>query len=310
VTTAATALDLTLLAVAVAALWLGAQRFVESAARIARRLGLSELVIGLTIVAVGTSAPEAAVTLDAAVTGRPTIAVANVIGSNLFNLGLVLGLVAVVRTVAGSRSLVRRDGAVVVLGTLALAVLVRDGTVGRLEGVALLAGFLGYLALLFRGARGKGRPTAGSHTSSIPAPVWLVVGFVLIVGGANLLVASAADLARVLGASEFLIGETVVAVGTSTPEVAASVAAAREGLGDIAAGNLVGSSVFNVLGVLGLAAVVVPLPAGTEAASSLVWLSGLTVLAVALLATGRELSRVEGAVLAAVTLVKWAIDLL
>jgi cation:H+ antiporter len=302
--------DVCLLAAAVLALWVGAERFVANAARLARRVGVSELVVGLTVVALGTSAPEAAVTVDAAVTGRPTLALANVVGSNVFNLGLVLGAVAAFRTVAGRRSLVRRDGVAVVLATGVLLAAGADGAVGPADGLLLLGGFGLYLAVLFWSADRSETPTAEPGRQRFPPSVWAVLGLALVVGGANPLVSSAADPARLLGASEWLVGETVVAVGTSVPELVASVAAARQGLGDIAAGNLVGSSIFNALGVLGLAAVLVPLPVGSEASAGLVWLAGLTLLAVALLATGRRLSRVEGGALVAAALGKWVIDLL
>jgi cation:H+ antiporter len=308
----AVVVDLSLVAVAVLALWVGAGRFVESAAVLARRVGLSELVIGLTVVSVGTSAPEAAVTLDATLRGSGTIALANVVGSNFFNLGLVLGLVAVVRSVAGSTALVRRDGLAVLGATVALLLVVRDGAVTQLEGALLFAAFVGYLLVVWAGERetAVAVPPARSASTTLPAPVWLVLGLALVVGGANLLVDSASDLALLVGASEWLVGETVVAIGTSAPELATSVAAARGGLGDIAAGNLVGSSIFNLLGVLGLAAALVPLPAGGEAEASLLWLTLLTAAAVALLATGRELTGPEGALLAALALAKWVTDLL
>lgn len=312
VTSVSVVIDVCLLVVAVIVLWVGAQRFVESAARLARRVGLSELVVGLSVVALGTSAPEAAVTVDAAVTGRPTIALANVVGSNVFNLGLVLGGVALFRPIVGRRALVRRDGVVAILATVGLVAVGGSGTVGRAEGALLLGAFLAYLGLLFRGADRTAVPTPAPDPGPqrLPAAVWVVVGLALVVGGANLLVSSAADLARLLGASEWLVGETVVAVGTSAPEVAAAAAAAREGLADIAAGNLVGSCIFNALGVLGLAAVLVPLPVGGEASLALLWLVGLTVVAVGLLATGRRISRAEGGALVAANLAKWLIDLL
>jgi cation:H+ antiporter len=308
----AVVVDVCLLVTGVAALWVGAQRFVDSAARLARRAGISELVVGLSVVALGTSAPEAAVTVDAAVTGRPTIALANVVGSNVFNLGLILGGVALLAPVVGRRKLLRRDGTAAVLATLALLAVGADGTVSGVEGGLLLAGFLAYLAVLFGSADRSGTPTpaAGASSSRLPAPVWVVVGLALVVGGANLLVASAADLARLLGASEWLVGETVVAVGTSAPEVAAALAATREGLADIVAGNLVGSCIFNALGVLGVAAVLVELPVTGEASFALLWLTGLTVVAVGLLATGRRLSRPEGSALVVANLAKWLLDLL
>ncbi|RXK46989.1 sodium:calcium antiporter [Halorientalis pallida] len=306
---AAVALDLLVVAVAVAALWYGGLRFVDSASTLARRLGVSDLVIGLTVVGFGTSLPEFAVTVDAAVVGRADIAVANVVGSNLLNLGLVLGAVALFGSVAASRTLVRRDGGVVVASTVLGGLVCWDLTVTRLEAGGLFLAFLTYLlVVVVRDSGGEAKREAAGG-AMLRTALTAVVGLALIVGGANLLVGAAADLARVAGLSEWVIGETVVAFGTSTPEFVASLAAARRGLGDVAAGNLLGSSVFNLLGVLGLAGLVVPLSVAPAAATSLVWLLGLSALAVVLLATGGGLSRGEGVPLVLVAVAKWVVDL-
>ncbi|WP_336000267.1 calcium/sodium antiporter [Halorientalis halophila] len=306
---AAVALDLLLVAAAVVALWYGGLRFVESASALARRLGVSDLVIGLTVVGFGTSLPEFAVTLDAAVVGRADIAVGNVVGSNVFNLGLVLGAVALFGSVTVSRTLVRRDGSAVVASTVLAGLVCWDLTVTRLEAGLLFAAFLSYLLLVVI-REVQGEPAAGAtEAATLRTGLTLVVGLASIVLGANLMVGSAADLARVVGLSEWEIGETVVAAGTSSPEFVASLAAARRGFGDVAAGNLLGSSVFNLLGVLGLAGLLVPLSVAPAAATSLVWLLGLSALAVVLLATGGGISRIEGVPLVLVSVAKWVVDL-
>jgi cation:H+ antiporter len=311
-TATAVGLDAVRIGLAVVGLWLGALVFVENAAAVARRLGVPELVVGLTVVALGTSAPEAAVTLDAAVTGRPGIAVANVVGSNIVNLGFVLGAVTLLGGIAPSPSLARRDGPVALLAAVLVGIFVLDGTVGPLEGGVLVALFAGYLGVLYRVADRtpavETEPAAAN--GSLRAAVLAAGGGLLVVVAANLLVDAAADLALLAGVSEWVVGETVVALGTSTPELAASVAAARNGFGDIAAGNLVGSSIFNALGILGLAAVVVPLPVGGEAVVGAAWLVAVSGLAAGFFATKHRLTRLEGLTLAVLAAGKWLLDLL
>ncbi|MFC4357098.1 calcium/sodium antiporter [Halobium salinum] len=294
----------------VAALWLGAELFVTNAARIARRFGLSELVVGLTVVALGTSAPEVAVSVDAALVGTGDIAVANVVGSNLFNIGIVLGGIAAAVGVRSSRQMVRRDGAVMVGSTVLVLLFLLDLRLTRLEGAVLLLAFAGYLAWLFLRPVDGVESNGGTETVGVRAAVLLLTGLGVIVGGAHFLVESAVAIARAGGLSEWVIGETVVAVGTSTPEVVASVAAARKGMGDIAAGNLIGSNVFNALFILGIASTLTPLQVVDTAIGTTTWLLGLSVLAAVLLGTRGQLGRLEGAALVAINLTRWILDLL
>lgn len=294
----------------VGGLWVGAELFVSNAARLARRFGISELVVGLTVVAMGTSAPEAAVSVDAALLGSGNLAVANVVGSNLFNLGVVLGGIAVAVGVRSTSRMVRRDGGVMVGSTLLVLVLLWDLRVTRLEGVVLLVALLGYLALLvLRPDRGGGDAAAGTPVTPRTLAL-LVVGLGTILVGAHFLVESAVSIARRAGLSEWVIGETIVAVGTSTPEIVASVAAARNGMGDVAAGNLIGSNIFNALFILGIAATLSPIRVVETAIGTTTWLLGLTVLAAVLLGTRGRLGRLEGAALVLINLVRWALDLL
>jgi cation:H+ antiporter len=303
----------------VGALWVGAELFVTNAARLARRFGLSELVVGLTVVAMGTSAPEVAVSVDAALVGNGNIAVANVVGSNLFNIGIVLGGIALVTGVRSSRQMVRRDAAVMVGSTVVLLAMLRDLQVSRLEGVVLLLAFVAYLAVLFRDPEGTDGTVETVEDEDVAprvepttrlTPVLLVVGLGVVVGGAHVLVESAVTLARAAGLSEWVIGETIVAVGTSTPEIVASAAAARRGAGDIAAGNLIGSNVFNALLILGIASVVEPLAVAAAAIGTTTWLLGLSVLTAVFLWTRGRFGRLEGAVLVGINLSRWVLDLL
>ncbi len=304
--------DILFVGVAVLALWIGAGQFVAGASQAARRLGVPGLVIGLTVVAFGTSAPEFAVTLDAALSGRPDVSVANVVGSNVLNLGFILGGTALVRALPVGRDLVRRDATLLVGTTLLLLVVVRDLRVGRGDGIVLFGVLVTYLAVLARaGTTGPGEATEPSSATF----GWLdlgrlVGGLGLVVGGAHLLVGSAVDIALTVGISEWVIGVTVVAAGTSIPEFATSVAAVRRGRVGISAGNIVGSCVFNTLGVLGLAAAVRPLPVASAAVETTLWLLGVTVLVAVMFYTNELLSRVEGAVLVALNAVNWVFDLL
>ena len=300
--------DVLYVGVAVVALWFGADQFVTGASRIARRLGVPGLVIGLTVVAFGTSAPEFAVTLDAAFAGQSDISVANVVGSNVLNLGFILGGVALIQAMSMSRALVRRDG-VLLVGATALVLLVAlDGRLSAVEGGLLFASLLGYLGVLARA--GSDGAAAAADPFRPPDALRLLGGLALVVGGGHLLVVSAVDIARVAGVSEWVIGLTIVAAGTSLPEFATSLAAARAGRPGISAGNLVGSCIFNALGVLGLAALVQPLvvsPAGVEGTA---WLLGTTVLVVVLFYTEETLSRLEGGVLVALNAANWLLNLL
>ena len=286
----------------------GAHLFVESAVRVARRLGVSDLVVGLTVVAVGTSLPELAVATEAAVAGRGGVAVGGVVGSNVYNVAVVLGLVAAVRVVPVTRGIVRRDAAALLLTTAALVVVVRDGAVSRVEGVVLLCGFLVYLVVLLRLSPDRLVADGETRPARPRDGLFLVVGVALVLGGGQLLVDGAVDLARALGASEWTIGATVVAAGTSTPEAAVSLVALRRGRASVTLGNVLGSNVLNVLVVLGLAAAIRPVVAGPAALGGALWLAGLTVLVVVVLRSGHELTRPEGLLLLATEGVRWLLS--
>ncbi|SIR84051.1 cation:H+ antiporter [Haladaptatus litoreus] len=294
----------------IGALWVGAEVFVSNAARVARRFGLSELVVGLTVVALGTSAPEAAVSIDAALVGNGNIAVANVVGSNFFNIGVVLGGIAVAVGVRSSSRMVRRDGLAMILSALLMLALLWNLQVSRLDGIVLLVTFVGYLAILFIRPDEPVKPPTDERATTWHTALLLVGGLGIIVVGAHFLVESAVFIAAAVGLSEWVIGETIVAVGTSTPEVVASAAAARKGMGDIAAGNLIGSNVFNSLFILGITSTLTPIEVVETAVGTTIWLLGLSVLTVVLLGTKGKLGRLEGAVLVVINLTRWILDVL
>jgi len=301
--------DVLFVGVAAVALWIGADQFVAGASRVARRLGVPGLVIGLTVVAFGTSAPEFAVTIDAAMAGQSDISVANVVGSNVLNLGFILGGVALVGALSTSRTLVRRDSVLLVASTALLLWFVADGRLVVGEGAVLFGSLLAYLLFLARSG-GNQTVTDVDEPFHWPDAGRLVGGLALVVGGGHLLVVSAVDIATAAGVSSWVIGLTVVAAGTSLPEFATSMAAARQGNAGISAGNLVGSCIFNGLGVLGLAALLNPLSVSTAGISGTAWLLGTTVLVLVVFATEATLSRAEGALLVALNAANWLLNLL
>ena len=314
------AVQVGILVASVAGLWVGARFLVDSVVRLARRLGLSELTIGLTIVAAGTSTPELVVTADAAVLGLGALAVGNVVGSNIYNLAFILGIVSLVRVVPIERSLVHRDGLALLASTFVGAAVMVDLTVSRTEGLVLVGLFVAYTAFLLRTATGhsasspdaQGIPTELTERAEFRGrdAVLLVLGLGVVLVSGDLMVASASSLAGAAGISDAVIGSTIVAAGTSTPEFAVSLVAVSRGRLGVSVGNVVGSNIFNVLGILGVAAVVRPLSFGAVALESVAWLTGITAVLVAALWTGRQLSRPEGALFAASEVSRWVLGLL
>ena len=297
---------------------LGAHWVVESAARIAKRWGVSELVIGLTVVALGTSAPEFAVTLVAAFEGHGNISVGNVVGSNIFNLGFILGGCALVRAIPIDPTLLRRDGTVLGGTTLLLLALIGwDLRLDRHDGVLLFILLGAYLWYLFRQRRAgvdhgdeDERSSATRRESSLPRDgALLLLGLLCIVGGSHFLVESATVIARGFGVSEWVIGVTIVAAGTSAPELATSLAGVLKGRYALSAGNVVGSDIFNLLGVLGLAGMLRPMEIDVMARISLFALCGMVLLVLLFMRTGWRVSRLEGLALVAIAASRWGLDL-
>lgn len=287
------------------ALWLGATWLVDAAARISRKFGVSDLVIGLTVVAFGTSAPEFAVTIGSAVRGNADIAVANVIGSNIFNIGFILGAVALFMNVKTGPQLVWRDMTVLLGTCLFLWVLLLDGELARWEGALFFGLLIAYLAFLF-----IRKETAMEEEISQKPATWLdgpllLAGLGLIFAGQHFLVDSAVFLAERAGVSEFVIGMTIVAAGTSVPEFAISMISVIKKYHGISAGNLVGSNIFNTLGVLGLAGAIQPLAGGEQVIASMVAQAGLTLIVLIVMRTAWQVRRFEGILLILVSLLIW-----
>ena len=240
----------------------GADWFVDGSSGIARKFGIPQLVIGLTIVAMGTSAPEAAVSITAAFKGSADITIGNILGSNILNVLIILGLSSVITSIAVAKPTVKIDTPFMIGMSILLPLLGLDGKISLLDGIILLIAFVGYLSYLFVTAK-KNKEEADEETkelSLIKALLWTVIGLVLIVLGSDFTVDAATRIAKVLGLSERFIGLTIVALGTSLPELFTSVTAARKGNADIAIGNIVGSNIFNILFVVGLSATIIPVP--------------------------------------------------
>ncbi len=288
-------------------LWKGSDWLVDRAVRIAQHVGVSQLVIGLTIVAFGTSAPEFAVTIGAAVQGQANISVSNVIGSNVFNLGFILGGVSIIRAIQSSKQLIWRDGMLLVVATACTLLFLWDQHLSRFEGMILFLGLIVYnLFLIFQ----KKEPDLEHHpsTSIVIDGVVLVLGIVLVILGGYFLREGAVGIARVIGISEWVIGITVIAGGTSAPEFATSLMASLKGHHGISAGNLVGSCLFNILGVLGLAGFLRPMVVSPNVQRSLFMLMGLVIVALVVLRTRGELSRREGILLVGLSLLIWIVE--
>lgn len=284
----------------------------RSAVSLAQRLQVSPAMIGLTVVAIGTSMPEMSVSMLAAAGGQPDIAVGNVVGSNIFNVAAILGLSAMIRPVAVHMSAVRLEWPFMFGTTAIAALLARDGIVGRIDGAILLIAFTGFTVYMVRIARrdvtakdadalraaiAAFTPRAGVRRTLRDAAL-LVAGVALLAVGARALITGGTVLAVFVGVSERVVGLTVAAVGTSLPELAASLIAARRGQVDIALANVLGSNIFNLLGVLGSVSLLTPQVVHPDiVASDLWWMVGTSILVLPLMLTGRRVGRLEGLLL-------------
>ncbi|WP_244151373.1 calcium/sodium antiporter [Rheinheimera sp. F8] len=295
----------------------GADTLVKGAARLAGAFGIPSLVIGLTVVAFGTSAPELAVSVKAAYAGQAELAIANVVGSNIFNVLFILGVSAVIVPLVISKQLIRQDVPIMVAASFLCVWMVQDGQLSRFEAAVLFAGLISYTVFLFRQGKQQGADGGDDEVEALlkePHPMWqnvlfVVGGLALLVLGARLLVDSAVALATAWGVNEAVIGLTIVAAGTSLPEVVTSIVATIRGERDIAVGNVVGSNIFNILCVLGLSGLVSPVPllAGAQmAALDIPVMLAVALLCVPFFFAGAILNRIEGALfLAAYVAYTW-----
>lgn len=289
-----------ILAVGMVVLVVGGDVLVRSAASLASRLGVSPLVIGLTVVAFGTSAPELAATVASSLQGAPDIGIGNVLGSNIANVGLILGLTALVSAIPGNVAFVKRDVPVGIVAMLLLVPMTLDGRLGWGDGIALLLVLVVYLTILVRGdGDALSEEIPDQPTEPMPRMVLgALLGLGLLVGGAELTVRGAVDIATVLGVPERVIGLTLVAFGTSLPELASAIAAAVRRQGDMILGNIAGSNIFNVLAVLGVASVSTQIPVQlANIAIDLAVAIGFSLVLLGVMAWRRRLGRPAAAVL-------------
>jgi len=300
--------NIIVIGVSILLLWKGADELVESASRIAGKFGVSDLVIGLTVVALGTSAPEFAVTINAALKQHANISVGNIVGSNIFNLGFIMGSVAIVHTITSNKKLVYRDGIFMILVTFLLLFFFRDNHLSRIEGIILVSLLVAYMTLLFI----KREPLEDDEISHEKATwkdsIILPLSIGAVITGGHFLEESSVFLAQTAGISDWVIAVTVVAAGTSAPEMATSIAAVLKGRHGMSAGNLIGSDLFNILGVLGLAGIINPMSITPEGYGSLLMLSGFVIIVIIFLRTGWKLTRIEGIILVLIGIFRWVLD--
>lgn len=289
-------------------LYLGASALVKGAGSLALRLGMSPLLVGLTVVAFATSMPELFVVISAVLDGREGISIGNVVGANMLNVGVILGVTAMISPLKVELQLLRIDVPIMILAAVALVLVAHDGTISRLDGALLFSAIVIYLVFTVMMARRERKQQVldeyGEDVPRMSGHIALDIGFIalgvaLLAGGAELLVSGAVVIARAAGLSDAVVGMTVVAAGTTLPELVTSVLAALKGSGDIAVGNVVGSCIFNVFCVLGAASVIRPLDASGIAFHDLVAMLALCAIVLPLMWRGFIVNRSEGALLVA-----------
>lgn len=286
------------------ALYFGAEALVKGGAGLALRLGLTPLVIGLTVIAFGTSSPEMVVSLQASLSGNGPIAIGNIIGSSICNIALILGLCAMISPLSADAQVIRREVPIMIGATIVALLVLADGHVARWEGAILLSGLIAYTTLTIRQARAETAVVNAEFSQELgqrrPAGLGLSIagvigGLVILVFGSHFFVQGAVTLAESWGMSQIAIGLTIVAIGTSLPELATSLLASLKRQGDVAIGNVVGSNLFNVLGILGVAALVHPITAPELAWADLGVMMLVSLALLPVVRTGGQISRWEGA---------------
>lgn len=292
-----------------ALLIIGAESLVKGASRIASALGISSLVIGLTVVAFGTSSPELAISLQSVFNNQPDIALGNAVGSNIFNVLFILGIASIITPLFVAQQLIKIDVPIMIFISFLLLIFGLNGVIGNFEGAVLSAGLIGYIIFLIRLSRKEKKEIEDEYKKEFEykdqkkAKYWVVniglvaAGLIMLVAGSNLLLDAAVSIARILGLSELVIGLTIIAAGTSLPEIFTSVIASVRGERDIAVGNIVGSNIFNILGIIGITSFLSPNGIRVSPAALNVDIPVMIAVAVACLPvffTGNTISRWEG----------------
>ncbi len=275
----------------------GADFFVDGASSVAAKFRVPSLIIGLTVVSFGTSAPEAAISISASLGGSNAISLGNVIGSNLFNLLMVIGITSLARPLTAETDVIKRDMPVNIFATGALAITIIDGVIEAYEAAIFLAMLGFYLfAVIKKALRNPIETDEGEQLSWLLSAVYVIGGLIAVVIGGDVVVENAKTIAASLGMSETLIGLTVVALGTSLPELVTSLVAARKGEAGIAVGNAVGSCLFNILFIIGITGIIKPLPAESDLLTDVSFLAIVTLIVYLFAAKGKKIGRIEGAI--------------
>ncbi len=278
----------------------GADFFVDGSAALAGYLKVPSVIIGLTIVAIGTSLPEAAVSISAGLAGSNEIAVSNIVGSNIFNTLVVVGASALIRPFKADSQIVKRDLPVNFVVTIILYLFVIGGMLSRIEGLILLAGIITYITVMVRSALKNRVEEEIEPISLTKAALFIALGLAAVVFGGDVVVDSATAIAKSLGLSETLIGLTIVAIGTSLPELVTSVVASRKGESGLALGNAIGSNIFNILFILGMSSTLMPIPVVSENITDTLVLIGICVLIYAFARFGEKIGRGKGLTMIAI----------
>ncbi|MEK6476556.1 calcium/sodium antiporter [Catalinimonas sp. 4WD22] len=298
-------IDILLVAVSLILLYFGASWLVNGASALAVRLGITPLIIGLTVVALGTSTPELIVSIQAALQGNGGISIGNVVGSNIFNIGIILGVSALCYPIKVKAEVLRLDVPVMLVTALLFLVFFLDYELSRLEGIVLLTGSIGYTLFNIRKARQANTEVQEEFQEAMPKTsrhwaievLLMLLGLAVLIFGSDLLVNHSVSLAKRFQVSDAVIGLTIVAAGTSMPELATSVVAAIKKQSDIALGNVVGSNIYNILIILGVSTLITPIKAPDIALVDSLVMVGISVLLIPLVKTGFILKRWEGALL-------------
>ena len=291
-------MDYILLIIGFVLLIKGADFFVDGSSSLAKLLKIPAVIIGLTIVAMGTSAPEAAVSITAGMQGSNGIAISNVVGSNIFNSLVVVGVCGAMAAFKTSKDILKRDLPINILITIALIVMFIDGTLSRFDGILLLIGMVAFISLMIKAALTS--RDEGEEIESMPLSkcfIYIILGIIAIIGGGQLVVNSAKAIAYSFGWSETFVGLTIVAVGTSLPELVTSIVATRKGESGLALGNAIGSNVFNILFILGMSSTICPITLDSVAIYDAIVLSGIALLTYFFAKTNEEVSRIEGLIM-------------
>ncbi|NND86565.1 MAG: calcium/sodium antiporter [Nitrosopumilus sp.] len=283
-----------------AMLYFGAEWLVQGSINISNRLKISQLVIGLTVVAFGTSTPELAVSISSAFQGFSDVALGNVVGSNIVNIGVILGISAVITPIAVSKSTIRKEIPIMIGAALLLSAIIFDGKIDFIDGIILIAGIIGFLIFSYKSSKKESDiETVKSQqvtqkrflTKSL---ILVAIGLGLLTAGAFLTVDNAVVIAKSVGISELVIGLTLVAIGTSLPELITSVIAARKGHSDLSIGNIVGSNIFNIFAIIGIASVIVGIQVNEKIILDVIVMIAFSAILIPIMRSGFKVSRKEG----------------